>query len=101
MMVKGNQQVFTTAKEQGADTSILNQINKRQDTHPDSIFIVDMVNAPEPPVFTNKTKTSNQKPTWQWVTGGTVNNLYQYRFGAEDDIQNIRGWTETSSSSFT
>jgi LysM repeat protein len=103
MMVKGNQKVFKKAKEQGADTSILNQINKRQDTYPDSIAKVDMVNAPEPPVFNNKTKTktSNQKPTWEWISGGTGNERYQYRFGAEDDIQNVRVWTETSSSSFT
>ena len=101
MMVKGNQKVFKTAKEQGADTTILNQINKRQDTYPDSITKVDMVNAPEPPVFENKTKTSNQKPTWEWISGGTGNNRYQYRFGAEDDIQNVRNWTKTSSSSFT
>jgi LysM repeat protein len=56
MMVKGNQKVFKKAKEQGADTTILNQINKRQDTYPDSIAKVDLVNAPEPPVFKNKTK---------------------------------------------
>jgi hypothetical protein len=101
MMVKGNQKVFKTAKEQGADTTILNQINKRQDTYPDSITKVDMVNAPEPPVFKNKTKTSSQNLTWEWISGGTGNNLYQYRFGAEDDIQNVRDWTKTSSSSFT
>jgi hypothetical protein len=101
MMVKGIQKVFNTAKELGADTSILDQINKRQDTYPDSIVNVDMVNAPEPPVFKNKTKTSNQQPTWEWISGGTGNNRYQYRFGAEVDLQGNRNWKEISSNSFT
>jgi hypothetical protein len=101
MMVKGIQKVFNTAKELGADTSILDQINKRQDTYPDSIVNVDMVNAPEPPVFKHKTKTSNQQPTWEWISGGTGNNRYQYRFGAEVDLQGNRNWKEISSNSFT
>ena len=101
MMVKGNQKVFKTAKEQGADSSILELINKRQDTYQDSNLKVDLVNAPKSPAFTYKTITSNQKPTWQWKSGGEGNRSYRYRFGTEADLQNNRNWTKTNSNSFT
>jgi hypothetical protein len=100
MMVKGIQEVFKAAKDKGADASILDQINNRQDAYTDSNTKVDLITAPEPPVFKNKTKTANQQPTWQWMSGGTGNNRYRYRFGREFDLQSNRNWTQISSNSF-
>ncbi|MDB3925662.1 hypothetical protein N9356_00770 [Porticoccaceae bacterium] len=101
MMVKGNQQVFKTAKEQGADSSILELINKRQDMYPDSNAKIDLVNAPKSPAFTNKIKTTSLQPTWEWRSGDEGNRRYRYIFGSELNFQSNQDWKEIETTTFT
>ena len=101
MMVKGIQKVFITAEEQGADSSILELINNRQDIYMDSNAKVDLVNAPKSPVFINKTKTSSLQPTWEWRSGDEGNRRYRYIFGSELDFQCNQNWKEIETTTFT
>ena len=63
---------------------------------------------PNAPVLSGIYRTSNQQPTWSWVTGGGGNGTFQFRIEYSDpdpesfiDYGSYGDWTTTENLSFT
>ena len=90
LMVKGVQKVAEKIQSSSEDQGLLKELNKHQKTYPDSNDTTDLTQIiPKQPIFTHTTTTTFElKPTWQWKTGGTGNQTYQYRFNSDEEWQN-------------
>ena len=54
------------------------------------------IQAPNPPVVTGPTTTSNPRPTWSWTSGGGGNGMFRYH----EDTDDFTGSYTTTTSTF-